>query len=141
MHNHNSNTTRQQHNTMTLSPRIISTMPRTPPKRNKVDGTNDASTNQKRQKNTINSKGQQATDDTSSKTGAKTINGVNNPEASRDADANSTGNAQPDKQQTNLQSQGTTNSNESNAVSYFVTFYLMHTIAHVILCWSLSLIQ
>jgi hypothetical protein len=126
---------------MMLSLRIISTMPRTPPKRNKVDGTDDASTNQKHQKTTINAKGQQALDYTSSKTGAKTINSVDNPEASRDADANSTGNAQPDEQQTNLQSQGTTNSNESNAVSYFVTFYLMHTIAQVILCWSSSLIQ
>ncbi len=125
---------------MALLPRIISTMLRTPPKRNKVDGTNDASTNQKCQKNTINAKGQQALDDTSSETSAKTINNVNDPKASRDADANSTGNAQPDKQQTNLQSQGTTNSNKSNAVSYFVTFYLMHTIAHVILCWSPSLI-
>jgi hypothetical protein len=130
----------QQHNTMTLLPRIISTMPRTPPKRNKVNGTNDASTNQKHQKTTINAKGQQASDDTSSKTGAKTINNVNNLEASHDADANSTDNAQPDEQQTNLQSQGTTNSNKSNAVSYSITFYLMHTIAHVILCWSPSLI-
>jgi hypothetical protein len=61
----------QQHNTTTSLPRIISTMLRTPPKGNKVDGTNDASTNQKCQKTTINAKGQQALDDTSSKTGAK----------------------------------------------------------------------
>jgi hypothetical protein len=95
----------QQHNTMTSSPRIILTMPCTPPKCNKEDGTNDASTNQKCQKTTINTKGQQASDDTSSKTGTKTINNVNDPKASCDADANSTSNAQPDKQQTNLQSQ------------------------------------
>jgi hypothetical protein len=126
---------------MTLLPRMILTMPRTPPKCNKVDGTNDASTNKKRQKTTINAKGQQALDNTSSETGAKTIDNVDNPEASRNADAKSTGNAQPDEQQTNLQSQGTTNSNESNAVSYYVTFYFMHTIAHVILCWSSSLIR
>jgi hypothetical protein len=116
-------------------------MLRTPLKRNKVNGTDDANTNQKCQKTTINAKGQQASDDISSKTGTKTINNVDNLEASRDADANSTGNAQPDKQQTNLQYQGTTNSNESNAVSYFITFYFMHTIAHAIFCWSLTLIQ
>jgi hypothetical protein len=73
--------------------------------------------------------------------GLKPINDVDNLEASLDADANSTCNAQPDEQQTNLQYQGTTNSNESNAVSYFVTFYLMHTIAHMILCWSPTLIR
>jgi hypothetical protein len=75
------------------------------------------------------------------------------------ANAKKTGDAPPDVQQT-TQSQGTTNSNKSNAiesdskhtnndapglkddenVSYFVTFF-MHTIAHVILCWSPSLIQ
>jgi hypothetical protein len=76
------------------------------------------------------------------------------------ANAKKTDDAPFDVQQT-TQSQGTTNSNKSNAiksdskhsnddapgqkddenVSYFVTFYFMHKIAHVILCWSPSLIQ
>ncbi len=79
-------------------------------------------------------------DYTSCKTGAETVNDVDDHEASCNADPNSTGNTQPNKQQINLQSQETTESNKSNAVSYFVTFYLMYTIAHVILCWSPSLI-
>ncbi len=75
------------------------------------------------------------------------------------ANAKKMNNAPPGAQQT-TQSQGTTNSDESNTnqsdskhanndapgqkddenVSYFFTFKFMHTIPHVILCWSLSLI-
>jgi hypothetical protein len=76
------------------------------------------------------------------------------------ANAKKMGDAPLGVQQT-TQSQGTTNSNKSNTIEsdskqandvapgqkddknvrHFVTFEFMHTIAHVILCWSLSLIQ
>jgi hypothetical protein len=88
----------------------------TPPKRNKRDGNNDASNKQKRQKTNNNTKSKEALDDTSCKTGAVTVHDVVNFVATAcTADPNSSGNAQPDKQQPKQQSKETTESNKSNA--------------------------
>jgi hypothetical protein len=88
----------------------------TPPKCNKRDGNNDASNEQKRQKTNNNAKSKEALDDTSCKTGAVTVHDVVNFVVTAcTADLDSSGNAQPDKQQPKQQSKETTKSNESNA--------------------------
>ncbi len=114
------------------SKRIVSTMPRTasvargstpllstPPKRNKGDGNDDISNKQKRQKINNKAKSKEALMDTSSKTGAVTVNltvhDVNNIVATCTVDPNSLGNARHDKQQQKGQSNKTTDGNESNA--------------------------
>jgi hypothetical protein len=121
-------TSQQKHNmTMSLK-RIVLTMaksasvPRgsnppssTPTKRNKRDCINNASNKQKRQKTNNNAKSKEALDDTSSKTGAVTVQDVNNSMALCTADPNSSGNAQHDKQQQKQQSKETTERNKSNA--------------------------
>ena len=76
----------------------------------------------------------------------KTDGTINADTDDNNADAKMMGDTPPYAQQT-LQSQRTTNSNAAESdstqantvapgknVSYFVTFSLMHTIAHVILC-------
>jgi hypothetical protein len=128
------NTTQQQHNTTTSLKRIILTMAKTasvprgstpptytPPKRNKQDSTDDASNDRKHQKNTNSAKGKQALEDTSCKTGAETVQDIVKYGVTCNADPDSLGNAQPNKQQPGQQSQETTESNESNAVNYFDT--------------------
>ncbi len=88
----------------------------TPPKHNKRDGNDDASNERKHQKSNNNAKSKEALDDTSCKTGTVTVpNVVNFVATACTADPNSSGNAQPDKQQPKQQSKMTTESNESNA--------------------------
>jgi hypothetical protein len=112
---------------MTSSKRIISIMaitasvPRgsTPlsstPSKNKRDGIDDASNKQKHQKTNNNAKSKEALDDTSCKTGTVTVHDVDNFVVTCTADPDSSGNAQPDKQQQEQQSKETTESNKSNA--------------------------
>jgi hypothetical protein len=87
----------------------------TPPKCNKQDSTDDASNKQKRQKTNNNANSKEALDNTSCETGAVTVHDVNNFVATCTADPDSSGNAQPDKQQQEQPSKETTESNESNA--------------------------
>jgi hypothetical protein len=87
----------------------------TPPKRNKQDGTNNASNERRCQKTNNNAKSKEALNDTSCKTGTVTVHNVDNFVATCTADPDSSGNAQPDKQQQEQQSKETTESNESNA--------------------------
>jgi hypothetical protein len=129
---HTKNTSQQKHNTTMLSKGIVSTMPRTasvargftplsstPPKRNKGDGKDNVSNKQKRQKTNNNAKSKEALMDTSSKTGAVTVNltvhDVNNIVATHTVDPNSLGNAHHDEQQQKGQSNMTTEGNESKA--------------------------
>ena len=96
-------------------PRGSTPLSSTPLKRNKQDGTDDASNKQKRQKTNNNAKSKKALDDTSCETGAVTVHDVDNFVATCTADPDSLGNAQPDKQQQEQQSKETTESNQSNA--------------------------
>jgi hypothetical protein len=87
----------------------------TPTKRNKQDGNDTASNKRKRKKNNNNATSKEALDDTSSKTRAVTVRDVDNSMATCTADPNSSGNAQPNKEQQKQQSKETTESNKSNA--------------------------
>ncbi len=80
----------------------------TPMKRNKRDGIDDASNEQKRQKTNNNAKSKEALDNTSSKTGAVTVHDVDNFVATCTADPDSSGNARHDEQQQKQQSKETT---------------------------------
>jgi hypothetical protein len=91
----------------------------TPPKHNKQEGNNDVSNEQKRKKTNNDAKSKEALIDTSSKTGAVTVNltvhYVDNNVAACTADPNSSDNARHDKQQQTRQSMETTEGEESNA--------------------------
>jgi hypothetical protein len=110
--------------------------------------------------NSINDTDDPKASDANSTNGTINANMANTNNYDNGANAKKIDDAPPNAQQT-TQSQGTTNSDESNAiqsdskhknddapgqkddknVSYFVTFLFMHTISHMILCWSPSLIQ
>jgi hypothetical protein len=84
----------------------------TPPKRNKQKGNNDVSNEQKRKETNDDAKSKEALINTSSKTGAVTVNltvhDVNSDVATRTADPNSSDNARHDKHQQTGQSMETT---------------------------------
>ncbi len=115
---------------MTSLKGIVSTMARTPtkgstpllstpPKRNKWKGNDDVSNEQKRKETNNNAKSKEALIDTSSETGAVTVNltvhDVDNDVATRTADPDSSDNARHDEQQQMGQSVETTEGDESNA--------------------------
>jgi hypothetical protein len=91
----------------------------TPPKRNKRKGNNDVSNKQKRKETNDDTKSKEALIETSSKTGAVTVNltvhDVDNNVATRTADPDSSDNARHDKQQQTGQSMETTEGDKSNA--------------------------
>jgi hypothetical protein len=105
---------------MVRTPAKESTHPSsTPPKRNKQKVNNDISNEQKRKETNNDAKNKEALIDTSSKTGAVTVNltlhDVDNNVATRTADPNSSDNARHNKQQQRGQSMETTEGDKSNA--------------------------
>jgi hypothetical protein len=106
--------------TMARTPSKGSTPPSsTPLKRNKQESNNDVSNEQKRKKTNDDTKSKEALINTSSETGAVTVNltvhDVNKDVATRTADPNSSDYARHDKQQQMGQSMDTTEGDESNA--------------------------
>jgi hypothetical protein len=106
--------------TMARTPAKGSTPPpSTPPKRNKQKGNNDVSNEQKRKKTNNDAKSKEALIDTSSKTGAVTVNltvhDVDNNVATCTADPDKSDNAHHNEQQQTGQSMETTEGDESNA--------------------------
>jgi hypothetical protein len=127
---HKKHTSQQKHNTTTSSKGIVSTMARTPakgstppsstpPKRNKQKSNDNVSNKRKCKETNDNAKSNEALIDTSSKTGAVTVNltvhNVDNNVATHTADPDSLDNACHDKQQQTGQSMETTEGDESNA--------------------------
>jgi hypothetical protein len=105
---------------MARTPAKWSTPPSsTPPKHNKQKGNDDVSNEQKRKKTNNDAKSKEALIDTSSKTGAVTVNltvhNVDNNVVTRTADPGSSDNAHYDKQQQLGQSMETTEGYKSNA--------------------------
>jgi hypothetical protein len=111
---HKKHTSQQKHNTMMSSKGIVLTMARTPakgstplsstpPKCNKQKGNDDVSNKRKHKETNTDAKSKEALINSSSETGAVTVNltvhDVNNDVATRTADPDSSDNARHDEQQ------------------------------------------